>query len=260
MGIRGAQCHNVHLMLGAPGTAKTTVAKLMGEIMMEEKLLPCNRFSCINGAELKGMYVGHSAPKVKSLFENNDIIVIDEAYSIVDMRGETDSFSNEAIAQLVIELENHATDKLVIFAGYGGQNVSERNNRMKPFLDANPGIKSRINSTFYFESYQADEMVGIFGKLAQNEHYQIEEGTEHDLWQYFESRRTDNNFGNGREARSLLEASLLEMSKRVLGQKGKGKLTKKDVRFIHAEDIKKAIGRARMANEVQDGRGVMNSQ
>lgn len=103
-------------------------------------------------------------------------------------------------------------------------------------------------------------MVGIFGKLAQNEHYQIEEGTEHDLWQYFESRRMDNNFGNGREARSLLEASLLEMSKRVLGQKGKGKLTKKDVRFIHAEDIKKAIGRARMANEVQDGRGVMNSQ
>ena len=256
MGIRGAQYHNVHLMLGAPGTAKTTVAKLMGEIMMEEKLLPCNRFSCINGAELKGMYVGHSAPKVKSLFDNNDIIVIDEAYSIVDMRGETDSFSNEAIAQLVIELENHATDKLVIFAGYGGQNVSERNNRMKPFLDANPGIKSRINSTFYFESYQADEMVGIFGKLAQNEHYQIEEGAEHDLWQYFESRRMDNNFGNGREARSLLEASLLEMSKRVLGQKGKGKLTKKDVRFIYAEDIKKAIGRARIANEVQHGRGV----
>lgn len=94
-------------------------------------------------------------------------------------------------------------------------------------------------------------MVGIFGRLAQNEHYQIEEGAEHDLWQYFESRRTNNNFGNGRKARSLLE-----MSKRVLGQKGKGKLTKKDVRIIHAGDIQKAISRARMANEIQSGRGV----
>ena len=254
MGIKGAQYHNVHLMLGAPGTAKTTVAKLMGQIMMEEKLLPDNRFICINGAELKGMYVGHSAPKVESLFVNNDIIVIDEAYSIVDMRGDTDSFSNEAIAQLVIELENHATDKLVIFAGYGGKNVSERNNRMKPFLDANPGIKSRINSTFYFESYQADEMVQIFGKIAQNEHYQIEGGAEADLQEYFESRRNDSNFGNGREARSLLEASLLEMSKRVLERKGKSKLTRADVKLIHAEDIKKAIVKARTANEVQEGR------
>lgn len=66
-----------------------------------------------------------------------------------------ESFSNEAIAQLDIELENHVTDKLVIFAGYSGKNVSEHNNRMKSFLDANPRIKSRINSTFYFESYQA---------------------------------------------------------------------------------------------------------
>lgn len=254
MGIRGAQYHNVHLMLGAPGTAKTTVAKLMGQIMVEEKLLQDNRFICVNGAELKGMFVGHSAPKVKSLFENYDVIVIDEAYSIVDMRGETDSFSNEAIAQLVIELENHATDKLIIFAGYGGKDVSERNNRMKPFLDANPGIKSRINSTFYFESYQADEMVKIFGKIAQNEHYQIEKGAEADLQEYFESRRNDSNFGNGREARSLLETSLLEMSKRVLNQKEKSKLTKTDVKLIHAEDIKKAIGRVRMSNEVQEGR------
>ena len=54
------------------------------------------------------------------LAEENDIIVIDEAYSLTGDRSEPDSFSREAIAQLVIELEEHAEDKLVIFAGYGG--------------------------------------------------------------------------------------------------------------------------------------------
>ena len=92
----------------------------MGKIMEEEKLLPGSHFTCVNGAELKGMYVGHSAPKTKALFEENDIIVIDEAYSLTGDRSEPDSFSREAIAQLVIELEEHAEDKLVIFAGYGG--------------------------------------------------------------------------------------------------------------------------------------------
>lgn len=46
----------------------------------------------------------------------------------------------------------------MIFAGYGGTDVDEKNNKMKEFIDANPGIKSRINSTFYFPSYTAPEM------------------------------------------------------------------------------------------------------
>ena len=53
-GLDHGTFHNVHMMLGAPGTAKTTMAKYMGEIMREEKLLKGDRFIYINGAELKG--------------------------------------------------------------------------------------------------------------------------------------------------------------------------------------------------------------
>ena len=97
----------------------------------------------------------------KKLFENYDVIIIDEAYSIVEENGTMDSFGNEAIAQLIIELENHSTDKLIIFAGYGGD-VDEKDNRMQTFLNSNPGIKSRITSTFNFKSYSAKEMIEIF--------------------------------------------------------------------------------------------------
>lgn len=255
MNIQGDSYHNVHVMLGAPGTAKTTVAELMGQIMVDEKLLPDNRFICVNGAELKGKYVGHSAPKTKALFENYDVIVIDEAYSLVDDHGETDSFSKEAIAQLIIELEKHATDKLVIFAGYGGTKVSEKNNKMRAFIDSNPGIKSRINSTIFFESYSADEMVKIFYQIAQNQNFIVDPEAKDILKEYFATRVSDENFGNGREARSLLENSVVFTAKRVLTEK-KTKYSESEMKQISVEDIRAAIGQTKRANKIQGARNV----
>lgn len=246
MNIGGSHYHNVHVMLGAPGTAKTTVAKYMGMMMFDEKLLPDNRFICINGAELKGMYVGHSAPKTKALFEKYDVIIIDEAYSIVEYDGKTDSFSNEAIAQLIIEMEKHSTDKLIIFAGYGGKNVDEKDNRMQAFLDANPGIKSRITSTFYFESYSADEMAQIFIKMAKISNYKVQPGTEKIVRDFFEKRVKDKDFGNGREARVLLENAVLFAARRTMAQ-NKESYTESELMALTIEDIKSAAEKMNMS-------------
>lgn len=251
MNIRGGQYHNVHVMLGAPGTAKTTVAELMGQIMVEEKLLPDNRFICVNGAELKGMYVGHSAPKTKALFDNYDIIVIDEAYSLVDDGGNTDSFSKEAIAQMIIELEKHSTDKLVIFAGYGGKNISDKNNKMRAFMEANPGIKSRITSTFHFDSYSPEEMVQIFYRIAKLQKYIVAPEAGKELAEYFKTRVSADNFGNGREARSLLETTVVYTAERVFANQ-KTKYSKQEMQQITVEDIKAAICEAKHANQIQN--------
>ncbi len=239
MNIKGGHYHNVHVMLGAPGTAKTTVAKYMGMMMFDEKLLPDNRFICINGAELKGMYVGHSAPKTKALFENYDVIIIDEAYSIVESNGSTDSFGNEAIAQLIIEIEKHSTDKLIIFAGYGGKNLDEKDNRMQAFLDANPGIKSRITSTFYFESYSAEEMAQIFTRIAKIGNYKVQPEAEEVVKSFFEKRVDDRDFGNGREARAMLENAVLFAARRVMA-KNKEAYTESELMNITLEDVKAA--------------------
>lgn len=257
MGLKKSSYHNVHMMLGAPGTAKTTVAKLMGKIMEEEKLLPGSQFACVNGAELKGMYVGHSAPKTKALFEENDIIVIDEAYSLTGDRSEPDSFSREAIAQLVIELEEHAEDKLVIFAGYGGTDVDEKNNKMKEFIDANPGIKSRINSTFYFPSYTAPEMAEIFKKYVEMSGYELPKGWKEPIVDYFSTRVNDENFGNGREARALFEKVSVQMAKRIMGNADGGPqnaITEKTAKQCRISDIEGAIRRAVEENKQISGR------
>jgi hypothetical protein len=251
MNLDGGTYHNVHVMLGAPGTAKTTVAQLMGQIMVEEHLLPDERYTCVNGAELKGMYVGHSAPKTKALFEDNDIIVIDEAYSLVGDNGENDTFSKEALAQLIIELEEHSTDKLVIFAGYGGRKVSEKNNKMKVFLDANPGIKSRITSTFYFDSYSPEEMVEIFMRIAKTQNYKVDASVGPMIAEHFKTRVDDDNFGNGREARSLLETSVLFAASRVL-QEGKTKYTKEEMQTITREDVAAAIAQVNQGERIRN--------
>ena len=241
MNIPGSSFHNVHVMLGAPGTAKTTVARYMGQMMFDEKLLPDNRYICINGAELKGMYVGHSAPKTKKLFEDYDVIIIDEAYSIVEENGTTDSFGNEAIAQLIIELENHSTDKLVVFAGYGGD-VDEKDNRMQTFIDSNPGIKSRITSTFYFKSYTSKDMVEIFKRIGKNSGYCISNDLDKVVEVFFKKRVSARDFGNGREARVLLETAEVFAAKRVMSL-DKEQYSKVDMQTLTLEDIENAIRR-----------------
>ena len=241
MGLPAQNYHNVFMFIGAPGTAKTTVAKMMGGIMKEKRLLPDDRFVCVNGAELKAKYVGHSAPKTKKLFENNDIIFIDEAYSLVSgLDGEMDSFGQEAMAQLMIELEKHSTDKLVMFAGYGGSDVTGKNDKMKAFLNANPGLRSRINSTIVFSSYKPEEMVEIVHCQAKAMKFNLAKNADQSILEYFKKRVGDVNFGNGREARSLLENSLLFVANRVMDL-SEEKRTKKQLQTIMPEDIECAI-------------------
>lgn len=252
--ISGSHYHNVHVMLGAPGTAKTTVAKYMGKMMFDEKLLPDNRFICINGAELKGMYVGHSAPKTKALFDNYDVIIIDEAYSIVESNGKTDSFGNEAIAQLIIELEKHSTDKLIIFAGYGGKHVDKKDNRMQAFLDANPGIRSRITSTFYFDSYSAEEIAEIFMRIAKLGNYKVEAAARQAVSNFFADRVTARDFGNGREARALLENAVVFAAKRVMSSQ-KEQYTNEDLTTLALSDIESAIEKLKQGYGVQKNTG-----
>lgn len=253
LGLKNGGYHNVHMMLGAPGTAKTTVAKILGDIMVEEHLLDNNRFISINGAELKGMFVGHSAPKVKALFEDYEIIFIDEAYAIAAKNnGESDSFSQEAISQLIIELENHGMDRLVIFAGYGGPNVSDQDNKMLDFLKCNPGIRSRINSTIVFESYNADQMLDIFKKQAKMSQYRIPKAADKYVLEFFSERAKEEDFGNGREARSLLENATVQAAKRISKVPDK-KVTKQMLQQLTVNDICKAIERMRKAQQSQKG-------
>lgn len=207
--LNTAEIHKVFAFIGPPGTAKTTAARYFARMMSEEGVLSGHRIAYVTGTQLKAKYVGQTAAKVHDIFMDNDIIIIDEAYSLVNYNetSRTDSFSQEALAQLCIEVEDHSHDKLIIFAGYGGD-IDDKHNKMKKFLDENPGISSRITFTVNFSSYNETEMLDIFELLARNANYRLEDGWRDILVEFFKERIKAPNFGNGREARRLLEHSM----------------------------------------------------
>ena len=239
--------HNVFMMLGAPGTAKTTVAEILGDILREEHLLKGNRFISVNGAELKGKFVGWTTEKVKQIFAAYDIIFIDEAYSLVSKNGDSDEFSQEALAQLCIELENHANDRLIIFAGYGGESMGTDGDLMKKFLDSNPGISSRINSTILFPSYTPEEMVQIFHMQAHIKGIDCADDADGEIKSFFQERVNANDFGNGREARSLLEGCITKMADRVISLPGA--VSTKALNRLTEEDIRKYLAEKKRISE-----------
>lgn len=253
-GIKNNRFHSSLLFIGPPGTAKTTVAKYLGNECVKRGLLMGDNFISLSGAQLKGAFVGTTAPKVHQIFAENDIIFIDEAYSLSeDNNGENDSYSKEALAQIAIELEEHSRDKLIIFAGYGGRTLSYKDNKMLHFLQANPGISSRIGSTIYFERYDADQMVEIVHRLANLDALELSGEFDGMMKSYFENRCLNADFGNGREARVLLEQCKMQLANRVMGT---GNPTEKELKTIQKKDVEGAIRELEYGNLERMGKSI----
>jgi len=263
--LNTADIHKVFAFIGPPGTAKTTSARYFARMMSEEGVLSGHRIAYVTGTQLKAKYIGQTAARVHDIFMDNDIIIIDEAYSLVNYNetSRTDSFSQEALAQLCIEVEEHSYDKLIIFAGYGGD-IDDKQNKMKRFLDENPGISSRITFTVNFSAYNSDEMLDIFELLARNASYSIEDGWRKILKPFFESRIHASNFGNGREARRLLEHAMSVTAQRYIewersnpkfaSEADRTRRETKRLTSLSCEDIREAVDEFLYAEKVIRGR------
>lgn len=239
-GLKAPEKGYTYVFSGPSGVGKTMMAEYFVERLFENNLLPGKRFLSINAAQLKGRYVGQSIPKVIKAFEENDAIFLDECYSLTaDMNGGIDSFSQEVLAQLCIELEKHGNKKLVIFAGYGGD-IDEGQNRIKMFLEANPGIGSRINEYWNFPPYSpVKELPEIFHKMASSSDYDLEDGWRDIAISFFTKRKNSLSYGNGREARRLFQHSMTVQAARLM-DKNPGIDA---LRLISCDDISRAADR-----------------
>lgn len=237
LGLGGDPIHCTFAFLGAPGTGKTTWALRLADQMAELGLLENTESICLNAAELKAKYVGHTTGRVKALFEQYGVIILDEAYSLTEGE-DADCFTQEALAQLCVELEKHASDRLVIFAGYGGDG-DPRSDRMLRFLQCNPGISSRVAFKIHFENFQPKELVQVFRAMMDDSGYQVPEESDETVEDFFHRLQANRqDFGNCREARNLADRVKVHMSVRLAGDKA---LNREKACHILPEDISAAV-------------------
>jgi len=215
------------IFTGNPGTAKTTVARLVAKIFRDNGLLANGRLIEVGRGDLVGKFVGWTAPLVKDAFERakGSVLFIDEAYSLVDDSG---SFGDEAINTIVQEMENHREDTIVIFAGYPKE--------MEDFLNKNPGLRSRIAFHVHFPDYNEEELLRILRLMAENKSFKLADSAEERAAEIFREAVKVHDFGNGRFVRNLLENAMMAMSQR-LAEKDLSRLSEQVLTTIEAEDF-----------------------
>lgn len=209
---------------GNPGTAKTTVARLLAQILRDNKVLSRGELVEVGRADLVGEYVGQTAPQVKEIFRRakGSVLFIDEAYSLLDDK--KGLYGDEAINTIVQEMENARDDTIVIFAGY--------KNEMEEFVERNPGLSSRIAFHVDFDDYSEDELLAITKLLARQNSIIIDESCDQKLLDIYKNARQNPSFGNGRYARNVLEKAKLNQASRI---------AKQDIEYLSNEQLKTIV-------------------
>jgi SpoVK/Ycf46/Vps4 family AAA+-type ATPase len=194
---------------GNPGTAKTTVARILAGIFHEIGLLESDDIVEVGRSDLIAGYVGQTAPKVRDVFKKADgkLLFIDEAYSLVDVS--KNDFGDEAIDTIVQEMENRRDRTIVIFAGYP--------DRMAEFFERNPGLRSRVPFSVKFSDYPVETLVKIAESEASKRGFAITADAVSKVNSICAEATSQPQFGNGRFCRNLVENAILNFASRNFG-------------------------------------------
>ncbi|MEU1125936.1 right-handed parallel beta-helix repeat-containing protein [Streptomyces sp. NPDC005899] len=207
-GLKAASVRRHLVFTGSPGTGKTTVARLYGEILASLGVLEHGHLVEVSRVDLVGEHIGSTAIRTQEAFDRarGGVLFVDEAYALSPEDSGRD-FGREAIDTLVKLMEDHRDAVVVIVAGYTRE--------MERFLTVNPGVASRFSRTITFSDYLPEELLRIVEQQSEEHEYSLADGTGEALLSYFTALPKGPAFGNGRTARQTFESMVERHAGRV---------------------------------------------
>ncbi|GAB5896393.1 MULTISPECIES: type VII secretion AAA-ATPase EccA [Mycolicibacterium] len=243
-GMKVAQTSKHMIFAGPPGTGKTTIARVVANILAglgviaEPKLVETSR------KDFVAEYEGQSAVKTSKTIDRalGGVLFIDEAYTLVQERdGRADPFGTEALDTLLARMENDRDRLVVIIAGYS--------NDIDRLLEANDGLRSRFATRIEFDSYAPEDIVEIAKVIAKSNDSWLDDGAAKGVYEaatLLSQRRLNGKpaldiAGNGRYARQLVEAGEQNRDMRLARSLDFESLDVEQLSEINGEDMATAI-------------------
>ncbi|KAL7968450.1 P-loop containing nucleoside triphosphate hydrolase protein [Trichoderma sp. SZMC 28014] len=196
------------IFVGSPGTGKTTVAKLYGQILVDLGFLSNGEVVTKNPADFIGEAVGKSEAQTKSILSATvgKVLIIDEAYMLDpgEASNRSDTYRGAVLDTIVAEVQSvPGEDRCVILLGYEAK-------LMEMFRNANPGLSGRFaaDKPFRFEDFSDAQLLEILQrKLGARNLKSTPEGLRAAL-EVLNRARMRQDFSNGREVDNLISAAM----------------------------------------------------
>lgn len=208
-----AMKQSLHMVfLGPPGTGKTTVARLVGELFAAMGVLPSGHMIETDRSGLVAGYIGQTALKTQDKIRQamGGVLFIDEAYSLA--RGGEQDFGKEALDTIIKAMEDFRDRICIIFAGYSKE--------MQELFKSNSGLESRLAFTITFPDYKPEELLEIASLYAKRRGWRLGPGVEEALLERFRAVPDIGKAGNGRFARNLIEQMERKAAVRISRKQG----------------------------------------
>lgn len=224
--------------LGAPGTGKTSAARLIGQVLADAGLLSKGHVVETDRSGLVGQYIGHTETMTRAKLEKavGGVLFIDEAYALGNKDSARD-YGNDAIELILKFMEDKRGDLAVIVAGY--------DEPMEIFFNSNPGIRSRFGHVLRFGNLAASDAGRLFREMCAANKYKLSAEVEAEIDRHFAKsvRQGELHNANGRGVRVLFEDMVAKQARRVVRNQLHAKT---DLVTVLMEDLPWDTGRERL--------------